>query len=372
MVYYNAEFPSILDVFYINSYGQEKSFRTAAYFYGSSCTAPSGVKLFKISQNQWTKITATFDVNDLNLVKITKAIVTAAGWSYDTYFTGLQIKVILKSGIMKSLSSSTTSPTTSKNVVSNGDFQSLTGWKIHLVPNYDDPQGVEKETIPNEFGYSTALKMYKYNAGGRGGHVSATQSMNEPLQKGSYIKVEYYGAVKKQSLDCIGYTGEESPLLLRIHYKDSNGNTYSKTLSMFVYGSSCKVAQDYILYRIQLNYWYKLSYYFYINGEGLTLTSVMVAATGWTYESYITGVKVTFNLIGDGSNSVKKIALFSNGGGDTSSKTSTNENTEDSIYDDGSQITTTVIAASNFVIPIIAMFILLPYARKRNKQRMKL
>ncbi|MDO8672216.1 MAG: FecR domain-containing protein [Dehalococcoidia bacterium] len=176
----------------------------------------------------------------------------------------------------------------------NGDFaDGLKGWTVENLPGFSPGADIlGAAQVVTEEGRS-AVRLVRLGSKGTHNETVISQDLDEDVSSVSFLRLSLEFKLVNQSLSGGGYMGSEYPLLIRIHYRSDNGESY--VFKGFYYQNDSHNRTDFGL-AVPFNTWYTWTMPDNLMAMAPVprrITGIEIGASGHDYQSEIRRVSLT-------------------------------------------------------------------------------
>jgi hypothetical protein len=181
-----------------------------------------------------------------------------------------------------------------QDVIANGDFtQDLTGWQPGQRDVGDGPAGnVDIREQDNRTFVEFARDLAPRHA-----ETFIHKSINQDVTDSDELRFAFQVRILRQALSADGPLGSESPLLVRVHYRDSFGSETTWTRGVYIHDDDTPLPRDAEV--IQSDFWTDLTYDLFdpsvISPRPAEILWIEFAASGRGYQSDLGHVQLLTN-----------------------------------------------------------------------------
>jgi hypothetical protein len=183
---------------------------------------------------------------------------------------------------------------TEQNVVSNGDFtQDLTGWQPGQRDVGDGPAGsVDISEQDNRTFVEFARDQAQRHA-----ETFIHKSINQDVTDSDELRFAFQVRILRQALSADGPIGSESPLLVRVHYRDSFGSEATWTRGVYIQDDDTPLPRDALV--VPTDFWTDLTFDLFdpnvTSPRPAEILWIEFAASGRGYQSDLGHVQLLTN-----------------------------------------------------------------------------
>jgi hypothetical protein len=182
-----------------------------------------------------------------------------------------------------------------RDLIVNGDFKEplTVGWRVYH--EQDDPKEVGGKAEIITFGDRQAVRFWRVGKATGHAETRITQVIDKDVRDFTSLELHISVRLLAQSLSGCGYRGSECPVIVRLDYKDINGNDNFWTHGFYF--------EDPIENWLILNsdkipplVWYPYESPNLMEELGdvkpATITTIRIYASGWDYQSMVSQVQL--------------------------------------------------------------------------------
>jgi hypothetical protein len=182
-----------------------------------------------------------------------------------------------------------------QDLMVNGDFRDplARGWSVIREPSGDSRSAVGTVDVA-QFGERTAVRIARSGSNQTSAITGIVQQINREVSDYRTVRLSADIRVQSHSLSGGGVLSSEYPLILRLKYRDVYGSEAEWVHGFYVQNITGNPTNNGEL--VPANVWIPFeagNLFELLDPKPFFITSLQIYASGWDYDAYVTGVRLT-------------------------------------------------------------------------------